>query len=214
MKPESAPESTSRVTAAGVYEAIAYVAPVVLWCVLVWSRLTAFAHEGSYTALLSAVQMSIMAAMLTLRGQPRAADRSVSSLLAAWAGNFLPFLLVLESRNTSLGSLPLAVQTVALLLSTAAILSLRTRVSIAPGNRGICTSGLYRYARHPMYSSAILGQAAVVMEYPSLLNFTVLLAASAFKWRMIANEEKLLLRDQEYVEYCKTVRHKVIPGVV
>ncbi len=154
-----------------------------------------------------------MTAMLAFRGRPTDADRSVKSLIVACLGNFLPFALILDRRTAELTPLPALLQIGGLALALAAVFSLRTRVSIAPGNRGVCESGAYRLVRHPMYLAAIVGQLGLVLEYFSAFNFSVLLAAGVFKLAMIRNEERLLNADAQYREYRRRVGFRLIPGV-
>lgn len=86
-------------------------------------------------------------------------------------------------------------------------------------NRGIICSGPYRVIRHPAYAAKntawwiaftpaifMLGSAALIPAVVLLvLNSTYVLRA--------LTEERHLMREQHYVEYCKRVKWKFIPGV-
>jgi protein-S-isoprenylcysteine O-methyltransferase Ste14 len=78
----------------------------------------------------------------------------------------------------------------------------------------VITTGPYSLVRHPLYLAAVLifGCSPLALGsywalIPAVL-FPVLLVAR------ILDEEKLLLRDLDgYVDYCKVVRYRLIPGV-
>ena len=199
----------------GLYEALAWSAPIGLFGLLGAIRVQAFVNSGSLVALLNAGGLGVLTTMFILR-RPSAkdVDRSFASLITALIGNFLPFCFILSDRTDFAGYAPAAIQVVTLLLATWTVLALSTSMGVAPANRGIRTGGPYRFIRHPLYTMVILSQAALLMEYPSAFNFAVLGVAIVFKARMMVNEERVLRRDPEYQAYCEKVRHRVIPGIV
>lgn len=78
----------------------------------------------------------------------------------------------------------------------------------------VISTGPYAYVRHPMYSGALLmfGLTPLALgSYWSLLLVIPLIAI--FAWRLL-DEERVLKRDLKgYVEYCSTVRFRLVPGV-
>ena len=84
---------------------------------------------------------------------------------------------------------------------------------LVPANRGIKTSGLYRFVRHPIYLGYVLVWTGFVMSNPSWGNGALLLILLiSFVFR-IGAEERLLLRDPAYQTYVKRTRWRVIPGI-
>ncbi len=83
-------------------------------------------------------------------------------------------------------------------------------------NRGIVAKGPYRVVRHPAYISKNL--VWLIMTFPAILSgdagaiFTIALWFGVYFVRALT-EERHLLADPDYVEYCKKVRYRFIPGV-
>lgn len=87
-------------------------------------------------------------------------------------------------------------------------------------NRGIVSRGPYRFVRHPAYVSKNLAWAVTVLP---LLSFTnpiqsAIIIATTGAWAFIyflraVTEERHLIADKEYQEYCKKVKYRFIPFV-
>jgi protein-S-isoprenylcysteine O-methyltransferase Ste14 len=197
-----------------VYEAIAWVAPVLLFGLLTVMRVVAFVRHDDYVALLNGVGLAVLNSVFVLRKPPKEVDRSFRALAMALGGNFLPFFLILTDRNHWLGSIPLAIQVVTLLLAIWTVLSLRRSMGITPANRGIKTGGPYRFIRHPLYACVIASQLGLFLEYPSVMNACIIVVTVLFKAMMIRNEERILRRDPDYQAYMSRVTHRVVPGLI
>ncbi|MCX7050069.1 MAG: hypothetical protein NTX50_31870 [Candidatus Sumerlaeota bacterium] len=116
-----------------------------------------------------------------------------------------------------------------LLLMTASSLSLFTKASNLT-NRGIVTWGPYRFIRHPGYFgknifwlTTLIPSFAPYMADPlftwkEYLLFCVMTVWGFIGWSTIyflraITEERLLMRDPDYVAYCQKVKYRFIPGV-
>jgi protein-S-isoprenylcysteine O-methyltransferase Ste14 len=80
-------------------------------------------------------------------------------------------------------------------------------------NRGIVSSGPYRYVRHPAYASKLLVfyiQGIFLGQYflGLLFGFTIIYMLRAW------TEERHLSLDPDYIEYKKLVKWRLIPGVI
>lgn len=80
-------------------------------------------------------------------------------------------------------------------------------------NRGIVSRGPYSIVRHPAYVSKNLAWWLTILPIMSIPA-----AVSMATWSIIYHirtltEETHLLQDPEYVEYCKKVKYRYIPGV-
>lgn len=78
----------------------------------------------------------------------------------------------------------------------------------------VVSTGLYAIIRHPMYSAALVmtGFTPLALgSYWGLLMIVPIVATLA--WRLL-DEERVLRRDLPgYVDYCRRVRYRLIPGV-
>lgn len=96
-----------------------------------------------------------------------------------------------------------------------ASVSLGTRCSNLT-NRGIVTGGAYRFVRHPAYVSKVTAWwitlipilAGNPMAISGMLVWTVVYYLRAI------TEERHLLTDPEYADYCTKVKYRFIPGII
>jgi protein-S-isoprenylcysteine O-methyltransferase Ste14 len=198
----------------GLYEALAFVAPICLFGLLAAIRVDKFIETHNPVAILNAVGLTVLTMTFVFRKPVKEVDRSFKSLGAAWLGNFLPFALILHNHSDWAGPVPTAIEVVTVALAIWTVLSLRSSMGVAPANRGIKTGGPYKFIRHPLYTLVIISQIGLLMEYPSIINGVILTVAIVFKGFMIRNEERVLRNDPAYVEYSQKVRYRVIPGVI
>jgi protein-S-isoprenylcysteine O-methyltransferase Ste14 len=99
------------------------------------------------------------------------------------------------------------------LLILGAFLSLNRSFGLAPQNRGIKTTGVYRLVRHPMYLGYILAETGFVFDNFSILNLFTLAVSVLFLLLRLRAEERLLRTDPIYKAYAKKIRWKLIPFV-
>jgi protein-S-isoprenylcysteine O-methyltransferase Ste14 len=85
-------------------------------------------------------------------------------------------------------------------------------------NRGVVMTGAFSLVRHPAYAAKNLAWWLGLL--PALLNRTLIIPAllSMAFWSFIyflraITEERHLMTDPDYQEYCKKVRYRFIPGV-
>ncbi len=86
-------------------------------------------------------------------------------------------------------------------------------ITVEPG-QPVVSTGVYGVVRHPMYAGALLLIGAIPLALGSYWGLLVALAAlPALIWRLL-DEERILARDLPgYVDYCRRVRHRLIPFV-
>ena len=92
-------------------------------------------------------------------------------------------------------------------------LSTVVQISDQRGHR-VATSGPYRYIRHPMYSSLIIGWPALAFllgSYWALI--PGLLAAALMVTRTALEDSTLMTELPGYAEYARHTRHRLLPGV-
>jgi len=106
-----------------------------------------------------------------------------------------------------------ALQLGGLALQVLAMLSLNRSIGMVPANRGIQTGGLYRWIRHPLYSSYVVAFLGYVISHPTAYNIGVYAAAVALWVLRLMAEERFLLQDPAYREFAEKVRWRLVPGV-
>ena len=92
-------------------------------------------------------------------------------------------------------------------------LTLGRSFGVVPANRGLRVSGPYRWVRHPIYLSYLLGWVGILLLYPTFWNasiYALCLAGQVF--RMDA-EERVLGLDPAYGAYAAQVRFRLIPSI-
>ncbi len=81
-------------------------------------------------------------------------------------------------------------------------------------NRGIIKTGPYAFIRHPSYIGKNLGWLFILIPVLSDVSQIMLYISLAFIYFLRAvTEERHLRRDPEYIDYCKKVPYRFIPGV-
>jgi protein-S-isoprenylcysteine O-methyltransferase Ste14 len=106
-----------------------------------------------------------------------------------------------------------AAQGIGNVLALAGICDLGRSFGIVAAHRGIKTSGLYRYLRHPIYAAYLLAFGGFVLAHPSVRNSVVLLVWVFIQIARIRAEERLLSADPQYAAYAQRVRDRLIPGI-
>jgi protein-S-isoprenylcysteine O-methyltransferase Ste14 len=99
-------------------------------------------------------------------------------------------------------------------ISLAAKLSLRRSFGLVPANRGVKSGGAYRFVRHPMYTGYVINHIGFFLLFSSAWNLAIYATCWILLYLRAIEEEKFLLNDPEYGAYAKTVRARIIPGLI
>ena len=127
----------------------------------------------------------------------------------AVGGVFLPIVLLrpVEPGPKLAGEI---IQSLALLGMILALMSLGRSFAIAPADRGLVTSGLYRWIRHPLYAMETSFYVGFLIANPSWRNLAGLLLCLAVHVIRIRREERIL---SGYESYSGRVRWRLLPLV-
>lgn len=106
------------------------------------------------------------------------------------------------------------VQTVGFSLQLLSILSLNRSFGIVAANRGIKTSGMYKFVRHPLYFAYTISYFGFLLNQLTAYNCIIYTSMMAFLYLRIIAEERLLTQNKEYQEYCQQTRYRLIPFVI
>ena len=169
-------------------------------------------HTLRLSSFLLLAKVTIDVYFFLTRSLPKGVSLSIYDWFIGITGTFLIVLFQSSSQSTDhwLGH---TLQFAGMFLQLAGILSLNKSFGIVAANRGVKTSGMYRFVRHPLYFSYAIAYAGYILNHPTNWNFMIY-AASFTLWalRLIA-EERFLMQDEEYREYALKVRSRLIPGI-
>jgi protein-S-isoprenylcysteine O-methyltransferase Ste14 len=108
----------------------------------------------------------------------------------------------------------LVVMVVGLAASTLGFVSLGRSWGILPANRGVRTGGLYRFVRHPIYATYIIFYANYALVSISAATVIVAVGMPIVLLARAVLEERVLMRDPEYVTYAQSTRYRFFPFLV
>jgi len=93
------------------------------------------------------------------------------------------------------------------------LLSLGRSFGIIAANRKIKYSGAYKILRHPLYTSEIIFYLGFLCGNFCTFNLSLVIVIVVGQiWRTIS-EEKLLKKDNKYVEYMTNVKYRLLPRI-
>jgi protein-S-isoprenylcysteine O-methyltransferase Ste14 len=174
-----------------------------------------YAIPDAYTPIELFVVLHIQAALIfAFRQPPRYSTRRPLEILVTILS--LTYFLAFELNSSSSAPVALAggiVTAIGSLLTIVSVQSLGRSFAVLPALREIRTSGMYRFARHPIYLSYIIAALGTLMRHPSLRNTAVVLAGIGLMLWRIRFEERLLTQDERYRNYVAKVRYRLIPGL-
>ncbi len=92
-------------------------------------------------------------------------------------------------------------------------LSLGRSFGLLPANRGVVSTGAYRFVRHPIYAGYLLSEIGFLLANFSTRNLITIGVWMVLQIGRILLEERLLSDDADYRAYRAQVRYRLIPGV-
>jgi protein-S-isoprenylcysteine O-methyltransferase Ste14 len=171
------------------------------------------ARTGHVTGLLLLASEALVVLLTVIRRSATTVDRT-------WKARLLTTVATFGAPLVRPGGLPLAVETLTVSLAGLGLvvvvlgkLSLGRSFGLVPANRGIVSTGMYRWLRHPIYLGYLITHAGFLLANPTGWNLALLATADiALMFRAVC-EEQTLARDEAYRSYMGRVRWRVIPGV-
>jgi protein-S-isoprenylcysteine O-methyltransferase Ste14 len=173
-----------------------------------------YAQTGRLTGLLLLASEALVVVLTMLRRAPATVDRSVRArVLTALSMAGPPLVKPGTVEPLFSDAFTVAVSACGLLVVIAGKLSLGRSFGLIPANRGIVSSGLYRFIRHPIYLGYLITHAAFVAANPTEWNLLMLATADLALLARAVREERTLAQDDEYRSYQGRVRWRVVPGL-
>ncbi|MBP5561687.1 MAG: isoprenylcysteine carboxylmethyltransferase family protein [Muribaculaceae bacterium] len=102
---------------------------------------------------------------------------------------------------------------VGLAMALASLWSLGKSFAVTPMTSTIKTRRMFSFVRHPMYLGESLMVLSCLLTSMSVVSALVLLLYAFFMVMRIGEEEKLLLKTEEYQKYCVSTPWRLIPFV-
>jgi protein-S-isoprenylcysteine O-methyltransferase Ste14 len=157
-------------------------------------------------------KLALNAGIFIFRRWPSSVTRDPWNILISLTATFMPALFSTTSKE-SWPALGLAIQILGLILSILAFISLGRSFAVIAANRGIQTRGLYKFVRHPLYLSYLVGTIGFVICVPSFYNIILAYIWFGLAVLRIYSEERFLEKDPAYAAYQKEVPCRLIPFV-
>tara|TARA_B100001989_G_scaffold253111_1_gene238138 strand:- start:1677 stop:2318 length:642 start_codon:yes stop_codon:yes gene_type:complete len=169
-------------------------------------------NDQSISALLYLIYELMFLFMVVIRNLPKRVSASYYDWVIAIVGTVLPVLM----RPTDIPNehmLLLGMQFAGCVITFIGLMTLSRSFGLVPANRGVRTSGLYQYIRHPLYSGYFLSIGSFMLQNFSLWNLAIFLGFAAFEIARIFAEEKLLMQDPKYQAYAEKTKWRLYPYV-
>ena len=197
----------------GVSAALLNVALATLYALFIVRHIDAFLETHALPLIGVVALETMVVTMFVARREASVTNLSPMALAATALGTFSTLFMTPIERSDVPGAVTVAIQLIGLAMATVAMGSLRRSFGLAPANRGVKTAGMYRYVRHPLYAAYLVTFSGYVIAYPAPRNLIVLACAIAGQVLRMEFEERLLLRDQQYVDYMARTRFRIVPGL-
>jgi protein-S-isoprenylcysteine O-methyltransferase Ste14 len=173
-----------------------------------------FLETGRLTGLLLLASEALVVVLTVFRRAPIVVDRSLRArLLTTLAMMGPPFVVAVKGTPAIPDAICVSTGIVGLLVVVFGKLSLGRSFGLMPANRGIVSSGLYRFVRHPIYLGYLITHVAFVAANASVWNISLLVTSDIALLARALCEEKTLTEDPEYAAYRQRVRWRIVPGL-
>jgi protein-S-isoprenylcysteine O-methyltransferase Ste14 len=184
-----------------------------LFALFAYAAFMRWQQSGQVQALILAFQEALIVGLAITRHQSIVESRSVWDWLVALIGTGAPLLQQPEQPLPILEPIGLGLQIVGAALATVAVISLGRSFGIVAANRGVRTTGFYRFVRHPLYGSYMVGYLGFLLGNLSVRNVLLIVLTVLCQYARTLAEERILLQDPLYQAYTQRVRYRFIPYI-
>jgi protein-S-isoprenylcysteine O-methyltransferase Ste14 len=188
------------------------------WSLAVVFAFFAYAHVHQFldqpraSLVLIVLMESLLVFFILVRREPDKTWHSPNTWLTTVCGTAFPLLLRPADVPADL-LLGQTLQLAGAALQVAALVSLNRSMGLLPAHRGVQTSGLYRFVRHPLYAAYFVSLAGYLISNVSLYNLVIIVGGSAMQVMRLLNEERLLSAYPDYVAFAGKTRWRLVPFV-
>jgi protein-S-isoprenylcysteine O-methyltransferase Ste14 len=194
-------------------------ADLLLFCVTLTELVILFRLTPTFgvTDWIYVLQHLMVLAIALARPRPQVRDYSMPTSIAVAVSYAYPYAQVIYLRwspgEEAWPAGGLALVTLAAGLSFLSLLTIRRRFGVRPALRGLVTSGPYRFVRHPMYLSYVIGDIGYNLEEWNFVTLLLVLIGWASLLYRIHAEERVISQDAAWVGYVAHVRYRLVPGL-
>jgi protein-S-isoprenylcysteine O-methyltransferase Ste14 len=172
------------------------------------------AATGHATGLLLLVSEALVVALTLVRRSAGTVDRTLKARALTILATFGPPLVQpVSGAALASDSLTVAFSALGLVIVVLGKLSLGRSFGLTPANRGIVSTGVYRFVRHPIYLGYLITHVGFVVANPAGWNLLVLAGADVALLLRAVCEERTLALDEAYRDYMQRVRWRIVPGL-
>ena len=172
------------------------------------------AETGHVTGLLLLASEALVAVLTLIRRPACAVDKSTIARVLTVVSVFGPPLVQPASSAAAAPDMLTAlISGIGLTFVVIGKLSLGRSFGLAPANRGVVSSGLYQFVRHPIYMGYLITHVAFVIANPLDWNLAILAVADVALLFRAVREERTLAADPAYRVYMARVHWRLVPGV-
>jgi protein-S-isoprenylcysteine O-methyltransferase Ste14 len=172
-------------------------------------------HLSAPADLIWSVGMLLMGIFCIMRPKPSAVMLDWRAMVSGAGAMVLPALMRRSTAGAAGMLYPAAVmfEFLGVAISQIARVYMGRTFAVLPANRGIVSSGPFRFVRHPVYLGWLLLSCGYALVYPTLWNVIVFALCLALTIWRINLEEELLSADSEYRAYLARARWRMIPSI-
>jgi protein-S-isoprenylcysteine O-methyltransferase Ste14 len=185
----------------------------VLFAFFAYAAFQNWRNTGHVQSLILAFQELLIVGLAITRHHSIVESRSLWDWSVALLGTAAPLLQRPDPTLPVLEPIGLALQIVGTALATIAVASLGRSFGIVAANRGVRTTGFYRYVRHPLYGSYLVGYLGFLLGNLSVWNIALISITVLCQYARAVAEERILLQDPIYQAYAQQVRYRFIPYI-
>jgi protein-S-isoprenylcysteine O-methyltransferase Ste14 len=196
-----------------VGEVVSKVVIVALFSLMATRLATDAYITGHVTGLLLLASEALVVVLTVIRRSAGAVDRTWRARLLTVFATFGPPLVRPVSVAGTPEGLTVALTATGLIIVLLGKMSLGRSFGLAPANRGVVSTGLYRIVRHPIYLGYLITHVGFIIANPSLWNLALLGMADTALVLRARREERTLSADEAYRAYMQRVHWRVLPGV-
>ncbi len=210
----AAGESRAWANGPAIAEIAAKVVIVTLFSSMAFRLAKDWLVTGHLTGMLLLASESLVVALTLIRRSASTVDRTWTARLLTGFSTSGPNLVTpLAAGALAPELLTIAISGAGLMIVVLGKLSIGRSFGLMPANRGIVSTGLYKFVRHPIYLGYLITHVGFAIAHPGGWNLAVLAAADLALMLRAVREERTLTQDEAYRSYTERVRWRIVPGV-